>query len=64
MICGWFIYRNSSFKDSKENKSTKVMVCMDNEEIGIYSSRANSALILNILERITLSLGKDRVRNA
>ncbi|MDU5111866.1 MAG: M18 family aminopeptidase [Clostridium sp.] len=58
----WMVYAGiKALIDSKSNKSTKVMVCMDNEEIGSLTAQgANSALLLNILERIALSLGKDR----
>ncbi|MCF0146842.1 MAG: M18 family aminopeptidase [Clostridium sp.] len=58
----WMVYTGiQALIESKPNKSTKVMVCMDNEEIGSLTAQgANSALLLNILERITLALGKDR----
>lgn len=58
----WMVYAGiQALIESKTNKSTKVMVCMDNEEIGSLTAQgANSALLLNILERITLALGKDR----
>ncbi|TGY42273.1 M18 family aminopeptidase [Clostridium sartagoforme] len=58
----WMVYAGiKALIDSKSNKSTKVMVCMDNEEIGSLTPQgANSALLLNILERIALALGKDR----
>lgn len=58
----WMVYAGiKALIDSKSNKSTKVMVCMDNEEIGSLTAQgANSALLLNILERIALALGKDR----
>lgn len=58
----WMVYAGiQALIESKSNKSTKVMVCMDNEEIGSLTAQgANSALLLNILERITLALGKDR----
>lgn len=58
----WMVYAGiQALVESKPNKSTKVMVCMDNEEIGSLTAQgANSALLLNILERITLALGKDR----
>lgn len=58
----WMVYAGiQGLIESKPNKSTKVMVCMDNEEIGSLTPQgANSALLLNILERITLALGKDR----
>lgn len=58
----WMVYAGiQALIESKPNKSTKVMVCMDNEEIGSLTAQgANSALLLNILERITIALGKDR----
>ncbi|MGG7213533.1 M18 family aminopeptidase [Clostridium nigeriense] len=58
----WMVYAGiQALIESKSNKSTKVMVCIDNEEIGSLTPQgANSALLLNILERITLALGKDR----
>ena len=58
----WMVYAGiKALIDSKSNKATKVMVCMDNEEIGSLTAQgANSALLLNILERIALALGKDR----
>lgn len=58
----WMVYAGiQALIESKSNKSTKVMVCIDNEEIGSLTAQgANSALLLNILERITLALGKDR----
>ncbi|VYU67148.1 M18 family aminopeptidase [Clostridium tertium] len=58
----WMVYAGiKALIDSKSNKSTKVMVCMDNEEIGSLTPQgANSALLLNILERIALALGKNR----
>jgi len=58
----WMVYAGiQALVESKPNKATKVMVCMDNEEIGSLTAQgANSALLLNILERITLALGKDR----
>ena len=47
--------------DSRENAATKVMICIDNEEIGSLTAEgADSTLLNNILERITLGLGKDR----
>ncbi|MGG7058231.1 M18 family aminopeptidase [Clostridium tertium] len=58
----WMVYAGvQALIESKSNKSTKVMVCIDNEEIGSLTPQgANSALLLNILERITLALGEDR----
>lgn len=58
----WMVFTGiKALINSKETKSTKVMVCIDNEEIGSLTAQgANSALLLNVLERITLALGKDR----
>ena len=46
----WMVYAGiQALIESKPNKSTKVMVCMDNEEIGSLTAQgANSALLLNI----------------
>ena len=58
----WMVYAGvRALTDSKENEATKVMICIDNEEIGSLTAEgANSTLLNNILERITLGLGKDR----
>lgn len=58
----WMVFSGmKALVESKDNKSTKVMVCIDNEEIGSLTSQgANSSLLKNILERITLSLGKNK----
>lgn len=58
----WMVYAGvKALVDSKENEATKVMICIDNEEIGSLTAEgANSTLLNNILERITLGLGKDR----
>ena len=58
----WMVYAGvKALIDSKETKATKVMICIDNEEIGSLTAEgANSFLLNNILERITLGLGKDR----
>ncbi|HYF84732.1 MAG TPA: M18 family aminopeptidase [Clostridia bacterium] len=43
------------------SKSTNVMVCFDNEEVGSTSKQgADSQLLSSILERIVLSMGGDR----
>ena len=47
--------------DSKVNKTTKVLIAIDNEEIGSLTAQgARSTFIKTTLERIALSLGKDR----
>lgn len=45
---------------SKTSKSTNVMVCFDNEEVGSGTKQgADSPMLKTILERIAISLGKD-----
>ena len=58
----WMVFAGlKALLQSKENKATKVLVALDNEEIGSLTSQgANSSLLENILERITLGLNKDR----
>lgn len=58
----WMVFAGvKALVNSKENNATKVMVCIDNEEIGSLTAEgANSTLLNNILERITIGLGKDR----
>ncbi|MDU2121180.1 MAG: M18 family aminopeptidase [Clostridium celatum] len=58
----WMVYAGiRALVDSRENAATKVMICIDNEEIGSLTAEgADSTLLNNILERITLGLGKDR----
>lgn len=47
--------------DSKENKATKVLIAIDNEEIGSLTAQgARSTFIKTTLERIALALGKSR----
>lgn len=47
--------------DSKENKATKVLIAIDNEEIGSLTAQgARSTFIKTTLERIVLALGKNR----
>lgn len=47
--------------DSKENKSTKVFIAIDNEEIGSLTAQgARSSFIKTTLERIALALEKDK----
>ncbi|GAA0077192.1 M18 family aminopeptidase [Clostridium sp. CTA-5] len=58
----WMVYAGlKALLESDKNKATKVLVALDNEEIGSLTAQgANSSLLENILERITLALGKDR----
>ena len=58
----WMVFAGiKALVDSRENAATKVMICIDNEEIGSLTAEgANSTLLNNILERIALGLGKDR----
>lgn len=58
----WMVFSGiKALVDSRENVATKVMICIDNEEIGSLTAEgANSTLLNNILERIALGLGKDR----
>lgn len=47
--------------NSKSSKSTKVVVCFDNEEVGSSTKQgADSPMLKTILERISISLGKDK----
>lgn len=58
----WMVYAGTkALVDSKSNKATKVMVCIDNEEIGNLTAQgASSNLLIHTLERITLAMGKDK----
>ena len=58
----WMVHSGvKALIDSKENKATKAMICIDNEEIGSLTAQgANSSFIYNILERISLALGKGK----
>lgn len=58
----WMVYAGTkALVDSKSNKATKVMVCIDNEEIGNLTAQgASSNLLIHTLERITVALGKDK----
>lgn len=58
----WMVYAGlKALVDSKENEATKVLVCVDNEEIGSLTAEgANSTLLNNILERIAIGLGLDK----
>ena len=58
----WMVFAGvKALVDSRENAATKVMICIDNEEIGSLSAQgANSTLLNNLLERLTMGLGKNR----
>jgi aspartyl aminopeptidase len=58
----WMVYAGiKALVDGKVTNGTNIMVCVDNEETGSNTAQgADSDLLLNILERITLALGKDR----
>lgn len=58
----WMVYAGiRALIDSRENEATKVMICIDNEEIGSLTAEgANSTLLNNILERIAIGLGKNK----
>lgn len=58
----WMVYAGiRALIDSIENEATKVMICIDNEEIGSLTAEgANSTLLNNILERIAIGLGKNK----
>ncbi|MDE5978033.1 MAG: M18 family aminopeptidase [Turicibacter sp.] len=58
----WMVYSGvKALVDSKETKATKMMICMDNEEIGSLTAQgANSNFIPMMIERVTLALGKNR----
>ncbi|QQY78998.1 aspartyl aminopeptidase [Keratinibaculum paraultunense] len=49
------------FVNSKVSQATNVLVCFDNEEVGSATKQgAASPMLRTILERIALSLGKDK----
>ena len=58
----WMVYAGLvALLDSRDNAATKVLICVDNEEIGSLSAQgANSTLLNNLLERLTMGLGKNR----
>ncbi|MBD7911808.1 MULTISPECIES: M18 family aminopeptidase [Clostridium] len=58
----WMVFTGiKALINSEANKATKVMVAVDNEEIGSLTAQgANSALLKTLLERIALALGKDK----
>ncbi|WP_294155905.1 M18 family aminopeptidase [uncultured Clostridium sp.] len=58
----WMVFAGlKALTESNNIKSTKVLVALDNEEIGSLTSQgANSSILETILERIALGLNKDR----
>lgn len=58
----WMVFAGlKALINSNEIKATKVLVALDNEEIGSLTSQgANSSILKNILERIALGLKKER----
>lgn len=58
----WMVFCGlKSLIESEKNDATKVLVCIDNEEIGNKTQQgANSSFLKDVLERITISLGKSR----
>lgn len=57
----WMVFAGiKALIESEKISATKVMICIDNEEIGSLTAQgANSALIERILKRISLGLGKN-----
>lgn len=58
----WMVFAGlKALIDSSKINATKVLVALDNEEIGSLTSQgANSVILENILERISIGLKKDR----
>jgi len=58
----WMVFAGlKALLNSNKIRETKVLVALDNEEIGSLTAQgANSSILENILERITLGLNKDR----
>ena len=58
----WMVFAGlKALINSNEINGTKVLVALDNEEIGSLTAQgANSSILENILERITLGLKKER----
>lgn len=58
----WMVFAGlKALLNSNEINATKVLVALDNEEIGSLTSQgANSSILENILERIALGLNKER----
>lgn len=58
----WMVFAGlKALTESKEIKATKVLVALDNEEIGSLTAQgANSSILETVLDRIALGLGKGR----
>lgn len=58
----WMVFSGiKALTESDEIKATKMMICIDNEEIGSLTAQgANSTFIPTIIERLTIALGLDR----
>ena len=58
----WMVFSGvKALMDSTEIKATKMLICIDNEEIGSLTAQgANSTFIFNIIERVTMALGLNR----
>lgn len=58
----WMVFAGlRALVDSKKNKATKVMIAVDNEEIGSLTAQgADSDFLKTLLERIALGLGKGK----
>lgn len=58
----WMVFAGlKAITESSQIKATKVLVALDNEEIGSLTKQgANSNILENVLERIALGLKKDR----
>lgn len=58
----WMVFAGlKALTNSNEIEATKVLVALDNEEIGSLTAQgANSSILENILERISLGLKKER----
>ena len=58
----WMVFAGlKALINSNKTKATKILVALDNEEIGSLTSQgANSSILDNILERITLGLKRER----
>ena len=58
----WMVYAGvKAIEESSKSSATKVLLCLDNEEIGSLTSQgANSDFTEKILERIVLSFSSER----